>query len=126
MAGIVTTSSGSGAIRTYRAIFTSTSTSVAINWISGTTSAAGTPWSNLDRGVAVVFQNQSSAANITVGGADVTPNAQGIVIGARTATDPGRLEIMFGGGPTCIQLPEWYVTSTSSLAVAVAQLIRYV
>lgn len=126
MPGIVTSTSGGSSVKTYRAVFTSTSTSLAINWVTGSTSTGGSALP-ADKGVFVIFQNQSSATNATIGGPDVTPNAQGIVLGILStvaSNTPSSYTVFSAGSFSSIQMTDWYVTSTSSVGIVVAQLVR--
>lgn len=126
MPGIVTVSTAGGSNKSYRAVFTSSTTSLAINFVTGTTATSTGNNAYADKGVAVVFQNQSTAADVTVGGSWVTVNAAGIVIAAKSATNPGTLSLSVPVGSTSIQMADWWVTSTSSLAVCEAMLMKHV
>lgn len=119
MAGIVTTSSNTGSVRTYKMIFTTTSTSLAINWISGTTSAAPTPFSPIDKAAEVTFQNISTAAlNVWLGGSDVAVN-NGIFIAQNGTYAAGKTPIS-----AAIQLAEWWACATSTGVTVIAQIVK--
>lgn len=131
MPGIVTsTGLTGGSVKTYRAQFTATSTSVAINWVTGTTASSTGNNTAADKGVMVVFQNQSTGQSVYVGGADlaiVAPGAQGIVLGvaSTSATNVASTYTVFSAGSfSNIQMGEWYVMATSSSASVVAQLTK--
>lgn len=121
MAGIVTTSSNGGNSRLYKMVFTSTSTSLAINWISGTTSG-GTTLDPLDKGSAVTFQNISTGGvSVWVGGAEVAIQSGILLTQNASYTVAPR-----PGGAGSIQMREWYIATTSSMAQVIAHLIHYV
>lgn len=129
MAGIVTTSSAAGdGSRIYRMVFTSTSTSLAINWISGTTSQ-GVTSDPLDKGVEVTFQNQSTAAvNVYIGPSNVAVGAGntstiGSLPGIALAQN-GTYAIGKRHAPSAIQMSRLWVATTSSIAVVSAHLIH--
>ena len=123
MPGIVSSSSGlsAGSVLTYNAVFTSSTTSTAINWVTGSTSTATSPVSQLYKGVEVTFQNISTGnTDIWIGGADVA-QFNGIWLSQQSAYTIGKRH-----APSAIQLQEWYVWSTSSSAKAVCQIVRAV
>lgn len=132
MAGIVTTSSGTGAgSRLYRMAFTTTSTSHAINWISGTTSSGTGLADILDKGCEVTFQNQSTGAvNVYIGGPEVgvalsSTSTAGTLSGIQIAQN-GTYAIGKRTAVSAIQMAQYYCTTTSSAAVVVAHLIHAV
>jgi hypothetical protein len=115
-------------VKVYRVV-TSTP-SVAHNIVSGTTAANTPPFSANDKGVEVTIQNQSTGnTNIYVGGSDLT-----ISIGATSTTGVGgilltpsdALTLGKRHAPSAIQMNDWYICSTSSLAVAVVHLLKAV
>jgi len=115
-------------LTTYRVVTLSTST--PYNFVTGTTATnTGVPLA-ANKGVEVTFQNQSTGAtNIYVGGSDLT-----ISVGATSTTGVGGIVISQNGAYTvgkrsnasAIQMQDWFVISTSSNAICVAQLSKAV
>jgi len=128
MPGIVTSTTTSGSVKVYRAVFTSSTTSLAINWVTGSTATSTAGNLPQDKGVWVVFQNQSSVANVTICGADLAVNTQGIILGplsTGTATQQSNSFNPFSAGSwSGIQMNDWWITSTSSVAACTAMLLK--
>lgn len=131
MPGIVTSSGDTGSVKTYKMIFTSTSTSLAMNFVTGTTSGASSAAS--DKGVYVVFQNQSTVNNVVIGGPAVTAfgglgsGAQGMVLGALTtgATNIPAVQVVFTAGSfSGVQMADWYALATSTGVTVIATLLK--
>lgn len=110
----------------YRIVTTTTST--PMNFVTGSTSTASVPYSPDDKGVEVVFQNQSTGAfNVWVGGSTMS-----ISVGATSTLGAGGVLIAQNGSysigkrhaPAAIQMNDYYVASTSSNAICLAHLIK--
>lgn len=129
MPGIVTSTgiTVGSSVKTYTAQFTSTSTSLAINLVTGTTATSTSNAVAADKGIMLTFQNLSTAANVYIGGSDVSPTI-GIVIGAATtvSTNVSNTYVVFSptGSNSGIQMNDWYVCATTSAAKVVGQLLK--
>lgn len=95
-----------------------TSTSTPYNFGTGTTATSTSNTTPANKGLLATFQNQG-AATITVGGSDV------VTVGGITIAANGTYQVI-GGSPSSVQLNDWFVSSTSSAAVALVQLVKYV
>lgn len=114
-------------LKTYRIVTLSTST--PYSFTTGTT-ATSTGTTAADKGVEVTFQNQSTAAtNVYIGdsamaisiAATSTTGASGIMIAQNGSYQVGKRH-----APSAVQMSEWFVISTSSNAICVAQLVKAV
>ena len=111
-----------------RIVTASTSTLYSLG--TGTTSTNTSPFPTANKGVELTIQNQSTGSfDIWVGGSDLS-----IEIGSTATGLIGGVQLSQGASytvgkrhaPTAIILDEWYICSTSSRAVAQAQLLRMV
>jgi hypothetical protein len=113
--------------KTFRVV--TATVSVGHNFVTGSTAATGANTLSDNKGVGVIFQNQSTAAtDIYIGGVGIVPS-----IGSTSTSGVGGVKVaqngiyqLETGAPSGVQMDEWYVTSTSSNAVCVAQLIKAV
>jgi len=114
-------------IKVYR-VLTATASSPH-SFVTGTTA---TSTSNLpeDKGVTVIFQNQSTGAtDVYIG-----PSGFALSMGATSTTGAGGIKIAQNGvyqiqprhAPTAIHMNDFYVASTSSNGICVAQLVKAV
>lgn len=115
-------------VKTYRIVTLSTST--PYNFVTGTTATSTGNTVAANKGVTVNFQNQSTGAtDVYIGGSDLT-----ISIGATSTTGVGGVKLAQNGvytieprhSPSAIIMDDWYVCSTSSNAICVAQVVRMV
>lgn len=115
-------------LTTYRIVTLSTST--PYNFYTGTTASSTGNVPTSSKGVEVTFQNLSTGStDVYVGGSDLT-----ISIGATSTTGVGGIWIPQGAAftvgkrhaPSAIQMQDWFVISTSSNAICVAQLLKFV
>lgn len=115
-------------ITTYRIVTLTTST--PYNFVTGTTATSTGNAVPANKGVTINFQNQSTGAtDVYVGGSDLT-----ISIGATSTTGVGGIKLSQNGsysieprhGASAINMQDWFVCSTSSNSICVAQLLRMV
>lgn len=114
-----------------RIVTSSTSTPYCLG--NGSTAASTSPFAVGNKGVEVFIQNQSTGAfDIYVGGSDVaivigaTSTAAGASTGAVKLAQNGTFSIGNHGSASAVVLDEWFVCSTSSMAVAQVLLLRSV
>jgi len=114
------------AFKIYRIVTTTTST--PFSFTSGTTATSSGPIGYDDKGVELTVQNQSTAAtNIWIGGSDVVPSigaTSTLGVGGIMVAQNATFQIGKRHAPSAIQMTDYYVTSTSSNAIAVAFLLK--
>lgn len=100
------------------------------NIYTGTTAAPSVNCPAADKGVEATFQNQSTGAtDIYVGGSDLA-----VAIGATSTLGPGGVKLSIGDAYTvgktlnggALQMTQFWVVSTSSMAVCTVHLISKV
>lgn len=114
---------------TYRVV--TLTASVPHNFVTGTTATSTSNALTAHKGVEVTFQNQSTSAinvyivnsvsNVPAIGSTSTLGVGGIALSQNTAYTIGKRH-----APSAIQMQDWYVVSTSSNGICVAQLVRAV
>ena len=113
-------------LKTYRIV--TLTTSVAHNFVTGTTASSTGPYGHEHVGRAVIVQNQSTGAtNIWVGGPSVVVGAAA----ASTSTGPFGIQVaqnasfdLSANDTRAINAHELWVVSTSSNAICVALLAK--